>query len=370
MAGIYIHIPFCRRACTYCNFHFSTQLSGLQDLLGALHRELELKKHYLKGIPIHTIYFGGGTPSLLTASEIQTLLTHITDCFAVDPNAEVTLEANPDDLTSLYISQLKSTLVNRLSIGIQSFFEQDMSYMHRIHTPKQSIEAVQNSQRAGFNNITIDLIYGVPGSDLNHWTKNLDQAFELQVQHLSCYALTVEPKTVLARHIEMNKTQAPDDRATISQFDYLLNTAPAHGFEPYEISNYAKPGFRSRHNSSYWQGTPYIGLGPSAHSYNHDTRQWNIANNRAYIQAIDQGLPYYETEVLDDNIRYNEFILTRIRTSEGIRHLEIPTPYLEHFNRQIVPWLAQKYLVHKEGAYILTKEGKFIADRISADLFT
>ncbi len=369
MAGVYIHIPFCKQACTYCNFHFSTQLNLKEKLLAALHLEIEQKKFFLGSPSFQSIYFGGGTPSILTSVEINDLLIHLRDTFALDSDVEITLEANPDDLSITYLDQLRAVGINRLSIGIQSFYEADMTYMHRAHTPQQSIHAVQYSKQAGFDNITIDLIYGVPGSNLTQWENNLNKAFELEIQHLSCYALTVEPKTILAHQIEHKKSAAPDEHATITQFEYLMMMAPLSGFEQYEISNFATPGFRSRHNSSYWQGKPYIGIGPSAHSYDGSSRHWNISNNAQYLQALHDHQSYFETERLDDTMRYNEYILTRIRTIEGIHIDDLPLPYVNHFKKQVRPLITQGYLQESNQAYVLTQEGKYVADRISVELF-
>ena len=281
MAGIYIHIPFCKQACVYCNFHFSTNMKLKGVLLDALLEEITLKSNYLNGALIQTIYFGGGTPSLLTDFEIRQILDRIAK-----------------------------------------------------HTPSQSIEAVLYSQDAGFGNISVDLIYGVPHSTIQTWQKNLAKVFELKVQHLSCYALTIEPRTALAHKIKMNLAPAPDDEETISQLNHLMDLSPQYGFEQYEISNYSLHGFRSRHNSSYWHGDHYLGLGPSAHSYDGNSRHWNVANNATYIQNVREGRPYFEQEILNDS-------MNSIRTKEGISFQKIQEQFKPHFVGLIPRWLEQ-----------------------------
>ncbi|MGB2735460.1 MAG: radical SAM family heme chaperone HemW [Saprospiraceae bacterium] len=369
MAGIYIHIPFCKQACVYCNFHFSTNMKLKGVLLDALLEEITLKSNYLNGALIQTIYFGGGTPSLLTDFEIRQILDRIAKHHPIDPGVEITFESNPDDLHPAYLKELYEIGINRLSIGIQSFIPEDMTYMHRAHTPSQSIEAVLYSQDAGFGNISVDLIYGVPHSTIQTWQKNLAKVFELKVQHLSCYALTIEPRTALAHKIKMNLAPAPDDEETISQLNHLMDLSPQYGFEQYEISNYSLHGFRSRHNSSYWHGDHYLGLGPSAHSYDGNSRHWNVANNATYIQNIREGRPYFEQEILNDSMKYNEYIMTSIRTKEGISFQKIQEQFKPHFVGLIPRWLEQGFISEKSAFYSLTRMGVFIADKISADLF-
>jgi oxygen-independent coproporphyrinogen-3 oxidase len=369
MSGIYIHIPYCRQACTYCNFHFSTNLSTKSELLRALHLEIDQRHTYLGSSIIQSVYFGGGTPSLLSASELQSILEHLKTYFRFDHGTEITLEANPDDLSPAYINELVKAGINRLSIGIQSFHAEDMKYMHRSHTPEQSFAAIQDAVDSGITNINIDLIYGAPTTGIDRWKKNLDIAFSLNIQHLSSYALTIEPKTVLAHNVARKIVAGPDDEDTILQLEYLMNVCIEHGFEQYEISNFARPGFRSRHNSSYWQGHHYLGLGPAAHSYDGLSRQWNVANNNQYILALRDDKPYYEVEVLTDTMKYNEYILTSIRTIEGIDMTRMHEPYSAHLKKQIHQWIEGGQLILERGHVLLTKEGKYIADKISADLF-
>ncbi|HEY6899882.1 MAG TPA: radical SAM family heme chaperone HemW, partial [Puia sp.] len=285
MAGIYLHIPFCRQACHYCNFHFSTSLNRKNDFIVALLKEMELRKDYTGKEPIETVYFGGGTPSLLEEGELGRIMERLNALFPVAPGAEVTLEANPDDIHPGLLRSWRATGINRLSIGIQSFFEEDLQWMNRAHNARQAIDCIRMAQDTGFTNMSIDLIYGGPTLPDPHWQENVGQAIGLQVPHLSCYALTVEPRTALDKMIHLHKKEDvnPDDQAR--QFLQLMEMAANAGYEHYEISNFAKPGMRSRHNSSYWQGKTYLGLGPSAHSFNGASREWNIANNSQYIAA-------------------------------------------------------------------------------------
>ncbi len=284
MAGIYLHIPFCRQACHYCNFHFSTSLKGKNDFVGALLKEMRLRKDYIGGEPVETIYFGGGTPSLLEAGELEAIMEGLRMHFVIDPGAEITLEANPDDIEGIRLEAWRVAGINRLSIGIQSFFEADLQWMNRAHNAVQAGECIRMAQEEGFRNISIDLIYGGPTLPDSHWMENVDRAIALQIPHLSCYALTVEPRTALDKMIQQHKKQdvSPDDQAR--QLLLLMDWMKQSGYEHYEISNFALPGHRSRHNSAYWQGKTYLGLGPSAHSYNGVSREWNVANNALYIK--------------------------------------------------------------------------------------
>lgn len=369
MAGIYLHIPYCKQACIYCNFHFSTSLKNKVAFLDALDKELGLRHNYLNQEPISTIYLGGGTPSLLSITEINTLLDRIRSTQNLTPDAEITIEVNPDDLNARYLEQLKNTGVNRLSIGIQSFFDAHMKYMHRAHSAAQSFAAIEQSFRVGFENISIDLIYGIPDMTPEEWNTNIQCAIDFSIPHLSCYALTVEPKTQLHHLITHGKTKAPDDAETIDQFEFLINRATASGYEQYEISNFAMPGYESKHNTSYWKGVPYMGLGPSAHSFRNHERQWNIANNQKYIELINTGQSFFEMEDLDPVKRYNEFILTRIRTARGIIPGELPPEFLKHFIQQVKKHLDQGVVEFNSKSYVLSLQGKFIADRITMDLF-
>lgn len=372
--SIYIHIPFCRKACTYCDFHFSVNHDRIDELVDALVKELHLRKNYLgdKTI-IDTIYFGGGTPSLLNSDQLKKIFDGINSNYSVSPNAEITLEANPDDLTIFKLDELKNSPLNRLSIGVQSFHEPDLQMMNRAHTANMARQSVLDAAEAGFDNITIDLIYGMPGMMVQKWKENLMLAFSLPVKHLSCYSLTVEKKTALEKMIREGKIAPLDDTASAMHFKILMHEAAQHGFEHYEISNFAIPGFYSQHNSSYWKDKPYIGIGPSAHSYNGTSRQWNIANNTAYVNAINKNEIPAETEILSAENKYNEYIMTRLRTSWGadinfIRE-KFGVTFETNFLKQIQSYIESGDVSLNNNTYILTEKGKLIADRIASDTF-
>jgi oxygen-independent coproporphyrinogen-3 oxidase len=372
MSGIYLHIPFCKKACHYCNFHFSTSRQQLPAMVEAICKEIVLQHHYLVD-EVQTIYFGGGTPSLLAGAYIRNILEHIHKNFRVSAAAEITLEANPDDINSNGLNEWKEAGINRLSIGIQSFFEEDLQWMNRAHNAMQARQCIEIAQAAGFSNITIDLIYGTPGLSDEKWKQNVETALSLNIPHLSCYALTVEPKTALAKMIASKQSRniELDDQAR--QFELLTQWLSAAGFEHYEISNFAKPGFRSRHNSSYWQGKPYLGIGPSAHSFNGRSRQWNIANNAVYIATIDAGSVPFEIEVLTTTQQLNEYLMTALRTIEGISVKRIGELWGDEKALQLIA-TAQKHierghLAMNDERLQLTEKGKFLADGIAADLF-
>jgi oxygen-independent coproporphyrinogen-3 oxidase len=372
MAGIYIHIPFCKKACHYCNFHFSTAKDQVPAMIDAIRKEAALNRSYISE-NIETIYFGGGTPSLLSGEEIRTIIGDIHALFTVADDAEITLETNPDDISQEHLSGWKQAGVNRLSIGIQSFFEDDLQWMNRAHNATQALDAVKLAQQEGFQNITIDLIYGTPGLTDEKWKQNIETALSLHVPHLSCYALTVEPKTALAKMIATHQSEDVDADKQARHFSILTKCLSAAGFEHYEISNFALPGFRSRHNSSYWQGKTYLGLGPSAHSFNGKSRQWNLANNSLYVTAIGKGEIPFEEELLTDTQRLNEYIMTSLRTIEGTSLSKIAVDFGES-NALTVSGAAQKHidLGHLKkviDVLQLTAEGKFLADGIAADLF-
>ncbi len=374
MAGIYLHIPFCKQKCHYCNFYSLASVKYRDVFVDALLREMHLRKDYLHGQSVQTVYFGGGTPSLLTTEEINRILTEITKLFALDAEAEITLEANPDDLTPDYLRHLKNhTRVNRLSIGIQSFFDDDLAYLHRVHNGKQAIKAVEQAQQAGFQNLTIDLIYGIPTLTEEKWRRNLAWFFELGIPHLSSYALTVEPKTALQVLIDRKKISRPEEDQSIRHFEILLDQTEKHGFVQYEISNFALPGFYSKHNSAYWLGGHYLGLGPSAHSFNGLSRQWNVANMKKYVESETVEKIVLEKEILTENQRYNEYILTSLRTSWGCDTEHIRNGFGEKkaafFLQKIAPFLRDKKVQKKGNGYVLTASGKLFADGIAAALF-
>ncbi|MGZ3778885.1 MAG: radical SAM family heme chaperone HemW, partial [Mucilaginibacter sp.] len=318
MAGIYLHIPFCKKACHYCDFHFSTSLTYRDELIGALLHEIKLQKTYLDSENIETIYFGGGTPSLLSGEEINTIIDTITTIHTVTAGAEITLEANPDDLDTEKLKALRQTPVNRFSIGIQSFFDDDLAWMNRAHRSNEAESSIKRAQDAGFDNITVDLIYGYPLLTDQKWKTNLDKVFDLQVPHVSAYSMTVEPRTALAAFIKKKNQPPMNEEQSAEQFMQLMDAMISHGFEHYEISNFCKPGHYSRHNTNYWKGVKYLGIGPSAHSYNGETRQWNIANNAKYIQSLTTGIIPAEKEILSESNRLNEYIMTSLRTIWGL----------------------------------------------------
>ncbi|MBS1758597.1 MAG: radical SAM family heme chaperone HemW [Bacteroidetes bacterium] len=371
MAGIYLHIPFCKQACHYCNFHFSTSLRYKKELVAALAKEISLQKEYFNNEVLETIYFGGGTPSLLDQEDIDKLLNHLHINFSIGKNAEVTLEANPDDIHSQRLSDWKQSGINRLSIGVQSFFEEDLKWMNRAHSSAQAVSSLKDATKY-FDNITADLIYGIPGLTNERWKQNVDRMIGLQIPHLSCYALTIEPKTPLDKLIRQHKKEKTDSDIQAEQFLLLMQWLEKAGYEHYEISNFAKPGFRSRHNSSYWQGKKYLGIGPAAHSYNGSCRHWNIANNAQYIKSINEGIIPSEKEELTTTQQLNEYIMTSLRTIEGI-NLEFlhnkfavtQKEFLKKVEKQIDTGLIRQHL----DFLILTSEGKLLADGVAADLF-
>ena len=373
MAGIYLHIPFCRRACYYCNFHFSTSLGQKDALVDSLLQEMALQQPYLQGQQVDTVYFGGGTPSLLDDADLQRIMEKLRQLFPISGQAEITLEANPDDLQPEKLQALKAIGVNRLSIGVQSFHETDLRWMNRAHNSTQALQCIQDAQAAGFHNLSIDLIYGGPTLSDEGWAQNMQQAIALQIPHLSCYALTVEPGTALDHFIKQHKVAAVDPDKAARHFEMLVQWLAAAGYEHYEISNFALPGSRSRHNSSYWQGQAYLGLGPSAHSFNGHSRQWNVANNSSYINAIKEGKVPFELENLTPEMMLNEYIMTSLRTAEGCHLYLVEERFgadkrrqLETAGREFI--LAGK-MVQQQDTLLLTPEGKLFADGIAAKLF-
>lgn len=379
MAGLYLHIPFCKQACHYCNFHFSTSLKYKEEMVAALLQELEWRKAYLNGAALHSIYIGGGTPSLLSDRELQLIFEKIYKLFEVEQAAEITLEANPDDLTLSKLEALRQTPVNRLSIGIQSFFEADLRFMNRAHTAEEAEHCIKNALSLGFQNLTIDLIYGAPTTPDSHWEANLQKVFAYQIPHVSCYALTVEPKTALDHFVKTGKAPAVDEEQAARQFEVLMQLMRTQGYEHYEISNFAKPGHYARHNSSYWLGSPYLGIGPSAHSYDGNSRQWNIAHNANYLRTIteNQALGHYpaqlfEIEFLTPAQRYNEYIMTSLRTSWGcdIAHIKNMHEKFEvYFLLNVQPYLRKELIIKREDVFFLTDQGRLLADKIAAELF-
>ncbi len=373
MAGIYIHIPFCKQKCHYCNFYSSVSIKYQTVFVAALVHEINIRKDYLNNNVVNTIYFGGGTPSLLSVKEITLIINTIKNVYNVTSDAEITLEANPDDLNKEKISDLKKyTQINRLSIGIQSFFDDDLQYLNRVHSGKQASTSIENSINAGFNNITIDLIYGIPTLSNKKWKENLNRFFSYNIPHLSSYSLTVEPKTALDVLIKKNKIKNINEAESISHFEILLTETEKHNFINYEISNFALGGFMSKHNSNYWLGKHYLGLGPSAHSYNGKSRQWNIANTKKYCDTkIDNIVE--EIELLTKEQLYNEYVLTSIRTSWGCDiefiNKTFGNKYSNYFEANIKTSIIENRVYHQNNIYTLTNKGKLFADGIASSLF-
>jgi len=375
MAGIYLHIPFCKQACSYCNFHFSTFLKYKESVLNAMHRELDVRKYFFPNkTPVETIYFGGGTPSLLSTNEINAFTDHIRQLFTVADAAEITLEANPDDLTTAYLSELKKrTIVNRFSIGIQSFAEEDLRYMNRAHNAQEAMQCIRHAQQAGFDNLSVDLIYGTPTLSNEQWRKHLQMVFELNIPHISCYALTLEEKTALKDEIKNQKKPAPEDDRMTQQFSILLEEMNNYDYTHYEISNFCKQSHFAKHNTNYWKGIPYLGIGPGAHSYDGRKRYWNIANNPIYVKKISENQPACESECLSITDRFNEYIMTSIRTMFGVDsnkvRYEFGESFLQHFLIESSPFIDNKWIHCRGNIYTLTDSGKLFCDYITENLF-
>jgi oxygen-independent coproporphyrinogen III oxidase len=394
MAGIYIHIPFCRQACHYCNFHFSTSLKRKNEFVVALLKEIEVQKQYIGGETVDTLYFGGGTPSLLEARELGSITDAIHRNFSLDTNAEVTLEANPDDSDTAdgaeKLRAWKAAGINRLSLGVQSFFEEDLRWMHRAHNGSQALAAIELLRNAGFDNLSVDLIYGGPTLPDAHWEDNLQKVATLGIPHLSCYALTVEPGTALDKMIHLQKKQPVSTEDQARQFLFLMDYLESAGYEQYEISNFALPGRRSRHNSAYWQGRKYLGLGPSAHSFDGSSRQWNLANNALYTEILRDGAgqALFEKEELTTTQQLNEYIMLSLRTREGC-DLQVVSGRFGEDEARGLRERAERFVLRGKlirvapggdlhvGAeesgtdirLVLTRAGKLLADGIAADLF-
>lgn len=373
MAGIYIHIPFCKQACYYCDFHFSASLKRKEELLIALKKEILLRKDELKEEEIKTIYFGGGTPSILNFDELNSLFEAIFSNYNVIENPEITLEANPDDLSLSKIKELAELPINRLSIGIQSFFDDDLKFMNRAHTAEESKKSLSMAIRY-FDNITIDLIYGVQNMSNEKWLQNLQQAFDFGVPHISSYALTVEKKTALHDFIKKGKVPPINEQQSLEHFNLLVSETEKQGFVHYEISNFGKPDYFSKHNTSYWLGEKYIGFGPSAHSFNGKQRSWNIANNLKYIKSINNNILPLEFEELSINNRFNEYIMTGLRTIWGVDLTKIKNDFGKIYLKELVQ-NSQEFIekgllkITSDTKLVTTQKGKFLADGIASDLF-
>ncbi|CAM1360693.1 Coproporphyrinogen III oxidase [Tenacibaculum litoreum] len=372
MAGIYLHIPFCKQACYYCDFHFSTSLKKKEELVSCLVKELEFRKEELQHEEIETIYFGGGTPSLLSIEELQLLIDTVYQNYTVVSNPEITLEANPDDLSEEKIIELSKTPVNRLSIGIQSFFEEDLQLMNRAHNAQEAKKCL-SAATGSFDNITIDLIYGVPNMSNERWRENLQIAFDFGINHISSYALTVEPKTALDSFIKQGKYPDVEEAVAKEHFDILVAETAKNGFVHYEISNFGKPNYFSKHNTSYWLGKKYIGIGPSAHSFNKTHRSWNVANNAKYIKAIQEGELPLEQEELTKKDQFNEYLMTGLRTIWGVSLEKIEEDFGEEFRKNLLKnaekFINQGLLVITNEVLKTTEKGKFLADGLASELF-
>lgn len=386
MAGIYIHIPFCKQACYYCNFHFSTSLANKEKMVQALVKEIELRSFISKQNPendveiisaeeeiIETIYFGGGTPSLLSEKEISSILSSIKKNYSLAADLEITLEANPDDITFEKLIEWKNAAINRLSIGIQSFLERDLLWMNRAHNAEQALNSIHLTREAGFQNFSIDLIFGTPRLADEEWEKNIQTVVDFDIPHISSYALTVEPKTALQRMIELKKKENINSDVQSKQYLMLMETLRSAGYEHYEISNFAKPGFRSKHNSSYWQSKKYIGIGPSAHSFNGKIRTWNKANNMIYIKSLRENIIPFEKEILSETQKLNEYVMTSLRTIEGLDLNFIESNFSKKERNRIENLLNQKikredYFLEND-KIILTDEGKLFADAVAVEFF-
>jgi oxygen-independent coproporphyrinogen-3 oxidase len=373
MAGIYIHIPFCKQACNYCNFHFVTSLRYKDELIEALHNELILRKNELNQAPIQSVYFGGGTPSLLNSNELNRLIGLVDSHFSLQTNAEITLEANPDDLDKSYIKALRDTPINRLSIGVQSFADEDLKWMNRAHNASQADYAIKAAQDAGFTNMSIDLIYGTPTTTNEIWNANLQKTIHLQIDHISAYSLTVEPETPLAKQIKLAKKVRPHNEQAADQMDLLLTQFDLAGIEQYEISNFARNQKYALHNTNYWKQVPYLGIGPAAHSFNGLNRSWNVANNQQYIQAIIRKELPSETEILTPIDQWNEWIMTGLRTKWGCNLTNASKQFgdsaIAQLQNDCLELLEKKWVIIQDETLLLTREGKFYADQIMSDLF-
>ena len=372
MAGIYLHIPFCKTRCIYCDFYSTTRSELITRYIHALCNELEMRKEYLKEEKIETVYFGGGTPSQLGEEDFQQIFKAIQKHYGLEDCREITLEANPDDLSQEYLKMLSFLPFNRISMGIQTFDDATLQLLNRRHNATQAIEAVKHCRQAGFQNISIDLIYGLPGETDQRWTQDLQQAVSLDVEHISAYHLIYEEGTPLYKMLQQHSVSQVDEDSSLNFFSTLIDTLSAAGYEHYEISNFCKPGMYSRHNTSYWQGIPYLGCGPSAHSFDGGSREWNVASLNQYLSSVDQGQRQHETEQLDTRTRYNEYIITGLRTMWGISTEELKKKFGDRLSKycleQARSYLENGKLELHNDRLKLTREGIFISDGIMSDL--
>lgn len=378
MAGIYIHIPFCKSKCAYCNFFSLVSEKKIVEYVDALKKELVARKQYLGNEKVKTIYFGGGTPSLLPVKYIDEILGIVNDNFDLISNPEITLEANPDTINKEQLFDLKSLGINRISVGIQSFNDDDLKYLDRKHDSKHALQIIDDLKSVGFEKLTLDLIYGIPTLTEEKWNKNLDIFFSTGISHLSAYALTVEPKTILGQRIEKGDLQDVSEEETVRHYNILVERTKENGFEHYEISNFAKPDCRSQHNSIYWNDEKYLGLGPSAHSYDGNSRQWNVSNLTKYIQLVNADIDadmgrYYEKEILSKEDKFNEYVMTSLRTSWGCNVEKIERDYgksySDYFQKNVKKYLESGEMLKNFNTYHLTDKGMLFADGIAAELF-
>ena len=372
MSGIYIHIPFCKQACHYCDFHFSTSLKKKDEMVLALAKEIEMRKSEFQDEVVETIYFGGGTPSILSIEDLRLLIDAVFSNYNVTENPEITVEANPDDLSKERIIELSNNRINRLSIGIQSFFEDDLKMMNRAHNSEEAKECLEFATQY-FDNISVDLIYGIPEMSNEKWLQNIETALSFNIPHISSYALTVEPKTALHSFIQKGIIPQPDDEVAQEHFQILVDKLAENDFIHYELSNFGKENYFSKNNSSYWLGKKYIGIGPSAHSYDGEKRSWNVSNNTLYLKSIQENKLPSETEILSKTDRYNEYVMTGLRTIWGISldriQNEFGKTYLDYLNQQAAKYIEDHLLFVDENILRTTKKGKFLSDGIASDLF-
>ena len=372
MSGIYIHIPLCKQACHYCDFHFSTSMKKKDEMVLALAKEISMRKNEFDNEVVETIYFGGGTPSRLQIADLRLQINTIYENYKVSPNPEITLEANPDDLSKEYLIELSKIGINRLSIGIQSFFEDDLAMMNRAHNSAEAIECLKEATKY-FDNISLDLIYGIPGMSNEKWKQNIDTALSFGIPHISSYALTVEPKTALKKLIQTGKIAKPNDEVAEAHFQILVETLEKNGFIHYELSNFGKENYFSKNNSAYWLGKKYIGIGPSAHSYNGISRSWNVSNNAKYLKSLEDNKLPNEIEILSKTDRYNEYVMTGLRTIWGVSleriEKEFGNTYLDYLQKQAQKYIVDNFLYVENEILKPTPKGKFLTDGIASDLF-
>jgi len=373
MAGVYFHIPFCRQKCNYCDFYSRRDSTGVKDLVKSEIEELVLRKDYIKGEKVNTIYFGGGTPSLLSIDYIKDLLDSVNESFDVSSDCEITLEANPDDLTVEYLTALFKSGVNRLSVGIQSYNDDVLKFLGRRHDSHKLTEIIESAQKAGFGNISADLIFAIPGMDFNVYMDSLNRVIQLGVQHISAYSLTIEKGTYFYKLLQNNKIGEVGEEEMLRQYNATIDILSQNGFNQYEISNYAKEGFISRHNSSYWEDEVYLGIGPSAHSYNRISRQWNVSDTKKYITNISLSAVFWEIEYLTNNDKFNEYLITGLRTSQGISIAYVNNNFdgkiIRHFNKEVDKLLNNNLLCYNKDRIVLTRKGMLISDFILRQLY-